>query len=85
MSVTHVNTEQRMNHQDYETGAAMVAKVAPPATVAGASLAGVHVSDWVLWMTLVYTILMICHKLWQMGLEAWRFWKKHEQNPNSGA
>lgn len=52
----------------------MVAKVAPPATIAGASLAGVHVSDWVLWATLFYTFLMIAHKLWKMGLEAREFW-----------
>ena len=54
----------------------MAAKIAPPATIAGASLAGIHVSEWVLWLTLVYTVLMILHKLWQMGKEAWEFWGK---------
>lgn len=52
----------------------MAAKIAPPATIAGASLAGIQVSDWVMWATLIYTILMIVHKLWKMGFEAWEFW-----------
>lgn len=52
----------------------MVAKVAPPATIAGASLAGISISEWVLWATLVYTVLMIAHKLWKMGIEAREFW-----------
>jgi hypothetical protein len=60
--------------QEVETGAAMVAKVAPPATIAGASLAGISISEWVLWATLVYTVLMIAHKLWKMGIEAREFW-----------
>lgn len=64
------------NQQAAETGVAMAAKIAPPATVAGASLAGIHVSEWVLWLTLFYTVLMILHKLWTMGKEAWEFWGK---------
>jgi hypothetical protein len=49
-----------------ETSAAIVAKAAPPATVSIASLAGFQVSEILLWATLVYTVLMIVHKLWQM-------------------
>jgi len=57
-----------MDHQT-ETGAAIIAKVAPPATVSIASLMGVQVSEILLWATLIYTILLIGHKLWQIWKE----------------
>ena len=46
-----------------ETGATLLAKAAPPASVSLATLAGVQVSELVLWATLIYTVLMIGHKL----------------------
>jgi len=49
-----------------ETGAAIAAKAAPPATVSIATLAGIQVSEILLWATLIYTVLMIGHKLWQI-------------------
>ena len=49
-----------------ETVGAIVAKVAPPATVSLATIAGYQVSELVLWATLIYTILLISHKLWQI-------------------
>lgn len=49
-----------------ETTTAIVAKVAPPASVSLASVLGVQVSELVLWATLVYTVLLICHKLWSI-------------------
>ena len=49
-----------------ESGAAIVAKAAPPITVSIASIAGVSVSEIVLWATLVYTMLMIGHKIFQI-------------------
>lgn len=51
-----------------ESGAAMVAKAAPPATVSLATVMGMNVSELVLWATLIYTALMIGHKL----LQIWR-------------
>ena len=41
----------------------MIAKAAPPASISLATLAGVQVSELVLWATLIYTVLMIGHKL----------------------
>lgn len=52
--------------QTAETGAAIVAKAAPPATVSLATIAGVQVNEILLWATLVYTVLMIGHKLYQI-------------------
>ena len=53
-------------HATAETGATLLAKAAPPATVSLATMAGVPVSEILLWATLFYTVLMICHKLWQI-------------------
>jgi hypothetical protein len=52
-----------------DTAAAIVAKAAPPATVSLATVLGVQVSELVLWATLIYTVLLICHKLWQIFKE----------------
>lgn len=49
-----------------ETGATLLAKAAPPATVSLATVMGVQVSELVLWATLIYTALMIGHKIWQI-------------------
>lgn len=49
-----------------DTGVALIAKAAPPATVSIASLAGVQVSEILIWATLIYTVLMIGHKVWQI-------------------
>jgi hypothetical protein len=56
------------NHQAAETAVDMAIKASPPATVSIATLAGYQVSELVLWATLFYTILMICHKT----LAIWR-------------
>jgi hypothetical protein len=46
-----------------ETGAAVAAKIAPPISVSLATIAGYNVSELVLWGTLIYTCLMIGHKI----------------------
>jgi hypothetical protein len=52
-----------------ETVAAVVTKVAPPATISLATVAGYQVSELVLWATLIYTVLMIGHKCYQIVKE----------------
>jgi hypothetical protein len=49
-----------------EGAAVMATKAAPPAAVSVASLSGYPVSDLVLWATLIYTVLMIGHKVFQI-------------------
>lgn len=49
-----------------ETGAGIAAKAAPPVSVSLATVAGIQVSEILLWATLVYTVLMIGHKLYQI-------------------
>lgn len=54
------------SHQTAETGAALIAKAAPPAGVSLATIAGIQVSEILLWATLIYTVLMIGHKLYSI-------------------
>jgi len=49
-----------------ETGSALLTKAAPPVTVSLATVAGFQVSELVLWATLIYTTLMIGHKVYQI-------------------
>ena len=44
-------------------------KVAPPVGVSLATVAGYQVSEVLIWATLIYTVLMICHKLYQIYKE----------------
>lgn len=51
-------------HQAAESGIAIAAKAAPPVSVSIASVAGYQVSEILLWATLIYTVLMIGHKIY---------------------
>lgn len=55
-----------MTEHQVDTAAAIAAKAAPPVGVSLATVAGYQVSELVLWATLVYTILMIGHKVYQI-------------------
>jgi hypothetical protein len=55
-----------VSQQTSETVAGLTAKAAPPVSVSLASVAGIQVSEILLWATLVYTILMIGHKLYSI-------------------
>jgi len=57
-----------MTH-DNETAGAIVAKVAPPVSVSLATVYGYPVSDILVWATLIYTLLMIGIKLYQIYKE----------------
>lgn len=55
-----------MTDHQVDTAAAVAAKVAPPVGVSLATVAGFQVSELVLWATLIYTVLMIGHKVYQI-------------------
>lgn len=60
MSISH--------HSTAESAVDMAIKASPPASVSIATLAGIQVSEILMWATLIYTVLMIGHKLmsiWQ--------------------
>jgi len=48
-----------------ESATVMAAKLSPPAAATMVHLMGVPVPDLVLYATLIYTVLMIAHKLYQ--------------------
>lgn len=52
------------HQQTAENAGVIAAKLAPPASVSIATLFGLPVSDLLLWTTLIYTILLIGHKLY---------------------
>jgi hypothetical protein len=52
-----------------ETVGALATKAAPPVTVSLATVYGYQVSDLVIWATLIYTLLMIGLKLYQIYKE----------------
>ncbi len=68
-----------MDNTTTESAGAILAKLAPPASVTVASVAGMQISDIVLWATLIYTLLMIVHKMISMAQEitAWRHAKRN--------
>jgi hypothetical protein len=53
-----------------ETGVSMATKAAAPVTVSLATIYGYQVSELVLWATLIYTVLMIGHKVLQIYKDA---------------
>jgi hypothetical protein len=55
-----------MQQETAETSAAIAVKLSPPASVSIATLAGYQVSELLMWATLLYTILMIAHKVYTM-------------------
>jgi hypothetical protein len=54
-----------------ESAGAIAAKAAPPVSVSIASVAGYQVSEILLWATLIYTVLMIGHKIYQIYKDIW--------------
>jgi hypothetical protein len=57
------------SEQTTETAGAIATKIAPPVSVSLATVYGYQVSEIVLWATLVYTVLMIGLKLYQIYKE----------------
>ncbi len=55
--------------QSVETGVTVVAKASPPVTISLATLAGYNVSELLLWATLIYTVLMIGHKMYAIATD----------------
>jgi hypothetical protein len=58
------------HYQHGESAAAIAGKLSPSIGVAGVTLAGVELQDWVLILTIIYTTLLIAEKLWKWR-KAW--------------
>jgi hypothetical protein len=50
--------------QAAESGVVLITKATPPVSVSIASVAGYQVSEVLLWATLIYTALLIGHKIY---------------------
>jgi len=57
---------------------AIAAKTGPSVSVSLAAIAGYSVSDIILWATLIYTVLMIAHKLYHIWSDL--FGKKKDRH-----
>ncbi len=70
----------RMNAADTsaESIATIAAKAAPPITVSIATIKGYQVSEILLWATLIYTVLMIGHKVFAIWKDVSRFRRPRE-------
>lgn len=55
-----------LSQHSSETAAGLAAKAGPPVSVSIATVAGYQISEILLWATLIYTVLMIGHKLYQI-------------------
>ena len=55
--------------KNHETLAAVAVKSAPPVTVSLATIFGYPVSEILVWATLIYTILLILQKIYQIYTE----------------
>ena len=49
-----------------DQGVIVVAKITPPASISIATIAGYQVSEVLIWATLIYTALLIGHKLYEI-------------------
>lgn len=49
-----------------KSGTMAALKSSPPVLVTGLTLFGVSVADTIQWLTLIYLLMMISHKGWQM-------------------
>ena len=61
-----IRENQMITPHQAESAAEIAVKAAPPVTVTAASIFGYPVSNVLLWLTLIYTVMMIIHKAWTL-------------------
>lgn len=64
------------HHQTADTAVSAAAKLSPPTAVLGAHVMGMSVADWIQWLTLLYLLLLVSHKMWQMWGDIKEKWFK---------
>ena len=57
---------------EHSQGLAEAAKLSPPIGVLGSQAMGAQLQTWILWGTLIYTILLIVHKIFQIGKDIYK-------------
>lgn len=71
-----------MSTLDEESGnlAENIAQVAPSLAVSSAVILGLHLSDWVYVITIIYTFVGICTMIKKHWVEPWLEKKRKEKN-----
>lgn len=64
--------------QTHAQGLTEVLKFSPPVGVLSAKELGANVQNWILIATLIYTLLLITHKVFQIWKDVYKF--KHKQD-----
>jgi hypothetical protein len=59
--------------QEHSQGVAETLKLSPPVLVTGTNAAGVDLQTWIIVGTLIYTILLVVHKIIQIAKDVRRF------------
>lgn len=59
------------NNQHTVEGAVVVAKLTPPVSASVWVVSGHTLQEWLVLLTIVYTVLMLVHQLWKMQRD-WR-------------
>jgi hypothetical protein len=61
-----MSTHETSINNSVDSAQVMVAKAGPSVGISLATIAGYPVSELILWATLLYTVLMIAHKLYHI-------------------
>lgn len=59
------------NHQHTAEGAVVVAKLTPPVSASVWVVSGHTLQEWLVLLTIIYTVVMLIHQLWKMQRD-WR-------------
>lgn len=54
------------NHQHTAEGAVAVVKLTPPVSASVLVVSGHTLQEWLVLLTIIYTLLMLLHQLWKM-------------------
>lgn len=61
------------NVHQHSQGLTEILKFSPPVGALSAEAMGANLQTWILWATLLYTILLIMHKIFQLWKDVYRF------------
>ena len=61
------------NVHQHSQGLTEALKFSPPLGALSAEAMGANLQTWILWATLIYTILLILHKAFQIWKDVYRF------------
>lgn len=59
------------HHQHTTEGAVAIAKLTPPVSASVWIVSGHTLQEWLVLLTIIYTVLMLIHQLWKMQRD-WR-------------